>query len=60
MRVRLDLAKDFRLSGQAFSPAGPRSEIGFFNGKERRSGYPHGPVSFEVADIRYEFGNSRE
>ena len=60
VRVRLDLAKDFRLSGQAFSPAGPRSEIGFFNGKERRSGYPRGPVSFEVADIRYEFGNSRE
>ena len=55
VRIRFDLKKNVRQTGVAFPLAEPRSEIGFFNGKEREFGYPRNEATFEVADLRYEF-----
>lgn len=55
VRVRLSLKKDFHQFGQAFDLLNIRNEVAFFNGKDRKNGYPRGKVTFEIADVRYEF-----
>ncbi len=57
VRVRFDLKKDFHLVGSSFPLSEIRDEIGFFNGKDRINGYPRRKVSFEIADLRYEFAD---
>lgn len=54
IRVRLDFAADFRLTGEEFDVGGQRPELVFYNGKDRESGYPRRAAEFEIADIRFE------
>lgn len=54
VRVRLDLAKDFRLEGRPFELRDMRPEIIFYNGKDRSAGFPRRAVTFDITNLRLE------
>ena len=54
VRIRLDLAADFRLAGTEFDSSDIRPELFFYNGRDREAGYPRREAEFEIADIRLE------
>ena len=51
VRIRLDIAKDFRLTGAGFDSTQLRSELLFYNGKDREYGFPRRAAEFEITDI---------
>ena len=54
IRVRLDLKKDFKFQGEAFPLEKMRTELIFYNGKDRSAGFPRRAVSFDITDLRLE------
>ena len=51
VRIRLDIAKDFRLTGAGFDSTQLRPELLFYNGKDREYGFPRRAAEFEITDI---------
>lgn len=54
VRIRLNIADDFRVIGQDFDINSQRPELALYNGKDRESGYPRKATAFEITDIRFE------
>lgn len=54
IRVRFDIQKDLKLVGTPFKHTDLRSEVLFFNGRDKSAGWPREHKKLQVSDIRFE------
>jgi hypothetical protein len=54
IRVRLNLKQDFELIGTEFDIHSMRKEVIFYNGFNKKAGFPRNEVIFDIRGLRLE------